>query len=153
MLNRIISRVHPATVISTVALFVALGGGYALAFSGSGSLQKGALFGIPGDGTPVRSLTGVGEVQALCESGGDIKVWFNNHRTEQLRYGPNVVIPAQFFTPDLYDDTGGSDDLEFHISPADADKAPQLDVLVRVDDTNNCATSAVYVLALNTQQP
>jgi hypothetical protein len=64
-----------------------------------------------------------------------------------------LVIPAQSATGDLYDDTGGSKDLEFHISPADADKAPQLNVLVRVDDTGNCSTSAVYVLALNTQQP
>jgi hypothetical protein len=84
---------------------------------------------------------------------GDIVVQLRNHRTEQLRYGPNVVIPAHSSTGDLYNDTGGSEDLEFHISPADADKAPQLNVLVRVDDTDNCSTSAVYVLALNTQQP
>jgi hypothetical protein len=152
MLNRFRRHLSPPTVVSMIALFVALGGGYALAFSGSGSLQKGALFGIPGPTTSVRSLTGVGAVTADCTV-GDIVVQLRNHRTEQLRYGPNVVIPAHSSTGDLYNDTGGSEDLEFHISPADADKAPQLNVLVRVDDTDNCSTSAVYVLALNTQQP
>jgi hypothetical protein len=150
MLNRIISRVHPATVISTIALFVALGGGYALAFSGSGSLQKGAKLGLTSGQETVRSLTGVGAVTAAC-SAGYIQVALHNHRTEQLRYGPNVVIPAQSFA--LVHDGAGTADHELHISPADADKAPQLNLLIRVDDTNNCATSAVYVLALNTQQP
>jgi len=70
MRNRISRHLNPGTVIGTIALFVALGGGYATAFSGSGTLQKANKQPIPAL-TELRSLNGFGILRhfGTCNSG------------------------------------------------------------------------------------
>lgn len=156
MLQRIISRVHPATVISTIALFVALGGGYAAAFSGSGSLQKGALKDIPSGAVPVLKLTEIGAIKAAC-SGGSPSVAFKNTSGETLRVGligQDGNLQFDFTngnTDNLDPDVADLNTMYAHISPVDGTKRPQADVQITAFDTNVCANSSVTVLATNTQ--
>lgn len=163
MLNRLTSRVSPATVISTIALFVALGGGYALAFSGSGSLQKGSLLGPTSTLTSVRTLTGIGEIGAECTSGA-LEWKFVNTSGETLDVeemrgtpgAPDVTRDAIELEDTEDDDTAsatGHSTIRWHIVPSDGTKSPQADVSVSTDEVaGNCAASRITVLVLNTQQ-
>jgi hypothetical protein len=144
-------------VIATIALFAALGGGYAVAFSGSGSLQKGALKNIPPTtATPiVRSLTGVGSIHAACINSNpdDVRFYFLNNSGETLAIrgeGQGHTVPSGDISGDMGTDSTGQ--FVGHISPVDGTKAPQVSLQVSVFDTNDCTTSVIDVLALNTQQ-
>jgi hypothetical protein len=155
MAKRILSRINGAYVIATIALFAALGGGYAVAFSGSGSLQKGALKNIPASLTTVRSLTGVGSIGAYCNPSTD-NVYFvltnNSGETLAIRgegQGHTVASGSSSQENISTDSTG---QFVGHISPVDGTKAPQVSLQVSVLDTNDCWTSVIDVLALNTQQ-
>jgi hypothetical protein len=158
MARRILSRINGAYVIATIALFAALGGGYATAFSGSGTVQKGALLDIPNGAVTVRSLTGIGAIKASC-SGGMPSVAFTNTSGETLRVGYIGLGGNNSF------DVNGSGDSEnldvevdnfntmyVHLSPRDGSKRPQADVQITALDTNDCATSSVAVLATNTEE-
>jgi hypothetical protein len=57
----------PAMVVALMALFAALGGGYATAFSGSGTLQKAAVDGLSTEFETVRTLKGFGTFKARCD--------------------------------------------------------------------------------------
>jgi hypothetical protein len=160
MVKRIRPRVSPATVIATIALFAALGGGYATAFSGSGTVQKGALKDIPeSDTTIVRSLTGIGNIYAYCPAPGQPSIFFINRSGETLNlYGYSNDDGPSHQTVDAGVDVfldsivTGTNHISVHISPVDGTKRPQADVQISATDTNNCSTSYLTVLALNTQE-
>jgi hypothetical protein len=71
MRERLRRHLNPPLVVAVIALFVALGGGYAMAFKGSGTLQKANISGVPSDGSrrTVRTMTGIGVIEAACASG------------------------------------------------------------------------------------
>ena len=155
MLKRIGSRLSPATVIATIALFAALGGGYAIAFKGSGTLQKGALRGIPASFTTVRSLTDVGAVQVLCEANEVTLLLVNGAGEELLLTGGGTDGP---FVSSIESPGGvnfgvesGQEYLNIHVTPADGTKRPQADLDITTVETGSCETSQVTVLALNTE--
>jgi hypothetical protein len=58
-------------VIAVIALFAALGGGYATAFSGSGTLQKAKDVNISSSFTDLRTLNGFGTLQVRCDTTDD----------------------------------------------------------------------------------
>jgi hypothetical protein len=138
-------------------VFAALGGGYATAFSGSGTLQKGSRF-LTGTLTDVRTLTGTGSIKANCASGSPAIRFDNTSGKPMNLKGTSTdgeltsegIASGSSFQFD--GDVTGLSTYNLHLSPADGSKAPQLDVQVTAKDTNNCATSYVTVLALNTQQ-
>jgi hypothetical protein len=162
MLRKIHGRISPATVISTIALFAALGGGYASAFSGSGTLQKGALKPIPTSSsfTQVRSLTGIGSIDARCDtgsaiirfkntSGETINVFEEEVDDENLSGGDNVNGVVNNGERNLATTNNAGEALGIvHLVPDDGTKAPQAELLV---STTGCP-GGVTVLALNTQQ-
>lgn len=168
MLKRIRPRINSAHVIATIALFAALGGGYAMAFSGSGSLQKAGLSGVPYPGPPggfttVRSLTGIGSIQAICSGGTAPGVYFRNTSGEELAIrgvsgDHSTGDTARFFGVTV---GSGSNPLaipihggEFigHIAPTDGSKAPQVNLQVSAIGVESCANARINVLALNTQE-
>jgi hypothetical protein len=160
-------------VIATIALFAALGGGYAVAFSGSGTLQKGSATGFaegaPGPGKIVRTLTGIGSLEAYCHlfSPGNPSIHLRLHNAsgEQLsvhlirmqgeggdtQVSRSTASVANNTFKDL-DFAQVSGEWEIHISPTDRSKAPQAKLDVAVVEPNSCQGSAVTALALNTQQ-
>ena len=158
MLHRLISRLTYANVVVTILAFLVLGGGYASAFSGSGTVQKGALLNIPNGAVTVRSLTGIGAIQASC-SGTSSSVAFQNTSGEQLAVAITGIDPGDaYFKPfngeaaNLDADVDGFNKMDVHISPTDGTKRPQADVQITAEDTDNCATSFVTVLATNTEE-
>jgi hypothetical protein len=157
MAKRILSRLNYANVMATIAVFMAMGGGYAVAFSGSGSLQKGALLNIPNGAVTVRSLTGIGAIQASC-SGGSPSVAFKNTSGEDLRAqgigidGPIGINVLNGNAENLDEEVDGPNTMYVHLSPLDGTKRPQADVQITANDTNVCANSSVAVLATNTQE-
>jgi hypothetical protein len=169
MLQPLISRLSPATVISTIALFVALGGGYAMAFSGSGSLQKAAKGG--GISTTqfetIRTITGIGSLQAKCnEFTGSLLVRVRNTSGEPLRSymdvigsdGPNgtghfpSAMANNSFDLEGGHQMGSVDTFRYHIWPDDGSKSPQADMTVSSVRHGLCPISGLAVLVLNTQQ-
>jgi hypothetical protein len=157
MLKRLRPSIGSAHVIALLALFAALGGGYATAFSGSGTVQKGALLNIPNGAVTVRSLTGIGAIQASC-SGGMPSVAFENTSGETLRAaligidGDDAVNVASGDSENLDPEVNGLNTMYVHISPLDGTKRPQADVQITADDDDNCPTSTVTVLATNTEE-
>jgi hypothetical protein len=122
---------------------------------GSGTVQKGSLEDLPSTPTTVRSIKGVGSVQASCNSGEPV-VGVSNTSGETLRvfrdeangFAPlEIANNASPFFP-IDGDTGW----RLHLFPANGSKTPQADVTVSVHDTDNCATSQVSVLNVTTQQ-
>ena len=161
MFRSITSRITPSSVIATIALFVALGGGYAVAFKGSGTVQKGALLNIPAEFTTVRSLTGIGSIQAAClDSNPDVpSIYFRNTSGETLNaFGTGLDGDVELVNVDsgqtvtIRFGVVDRDSINLHISPVDGGKRPQADVQISAHDTNDCTTSYVTVLVTNTQE-
>jgi len=162
MLKRFRRHLNPSMVVALIALFAALGGGYATAFSGSGTLQKGSELGISSPPETIRTLTGIGSIRADCQSNEAVRIFFANNSGETLtamgvqvnggvvaqrgdNVGPNNVLT-------LFNAGDSANEMDLHISPQDGTKRPQADVHVTVNETSMCSTSTVRVLALNTEQ-
>jgi hypothetical protein len=156
MLKQLRRHLNPPLVVATIALFAALGGGYATAFSGSGTLQKGARLGIPFESTDIRTLTGIGSIQARCRF-GDFELFFKNTSGKQLRMigqqASSGTVNSGSTTGDLFNDAA-SPGTDYHqsIAPIDGSKAPQASIEFQIADANECSDSRITVLALNTQQ-
>ena len=87
MTNRLLRhRPSPGTVLGTIAVFIALGGGYATAFTGSGSLQKAALDPVSTSFEDARSIKGFGMLEARCD-GAETEVEYRFDNT-----GSNAFI-------------------------------------------------------------
>jgi hypothetical protein len=154
-------------VVSVIALFVALGGGYAMAFSGSGTLQKGGM-NLPDANSysVVRTMTGIGEVQGKCfsGSGGTALIRFKNTSGKNLTFSGGGLEGGDPTSPNSVGNGQTSSDLlvtagsavktgMYHVSPTDGSKSPQANVQVSVEANNGCTDSpSVHALVLNTQQ-
>jgi hypothetical protein len=120
-------------------------------------VQKGALLNIPNGAVTVRSLTGIGAIQASC-SGGSPSVAFENTSGEELFVngigidGDIALGANNGVAINLDADVDGVNEMYVHISPADGSKRPQADVQIAADENDDCETSLVAVLATNTQE-
>lgn len=167
MLRRFRRHLSPPMVVATIALFVALGGGYATAFSGSGTLQKGNVTGLTNSYTTVRTLTGIGSIQARCPSDGNGILRFHNASGKSLVVDQTLSHQGDGLTAlstgvanntDYDLNVPASNDdwfYDWHIQPALGEpagsKSPQASAQVSFF-VSNCAGSRVAALALNTQQ-
>lgn len=154
-------------VVATIALFAALGGGYATAFSGSGTVQKAGKLGLTATPQDVRTLTGIGAIGANCTTGPDeLRVSLRNNSGQGLGLTGtdttgSVTQFAELASSNTFNqvgevettgDSGAPVGLNLHISPVNGTKRPQADVQVTYKHTGNCSTSYVEVLALNTEE-
>jgi hypothetical protein len=153
MFKQVRSRITPATVISTIALFAALSGGYAVAFSGSGSLQKGAD--TPGAAfTDVRTLTDFGALQHQCNGTGDgVNLRFRNSGSTPLvaldQFGNQWDVPANGVS-NVFGPVAAFQENEIHLTKVSTGKAQVvINVMVNSNGTDCFATK---VAALNTQE-
>jgi hypothetical protein len=168
MLKRFRRYLSPPMVISMIALFVALGGGYALAFVGSGQLQKGGKFGLTSSLQTIRSLDGIGSISASCsEASNDILIRFDNDASKDLRVD-QVDYGSDDGTPGFSNTTPGggfnditvtfNDVLRWYVHPQDGSKRPQAEIMIGTQESNtgdagsNCTRSSVHVLVLNTEE-
>jgi len=168
MLKRLRNNVSPATVIATIALFAALGSGYATAFSGSGSLQKAALDGVSLSFQDARSVKGFGMLQARCETTEDeIEYRFRNTTSSRgyaiyasVNYGTENFVDA--INPGensaTFESGGSSETVRFYLYSTDSGDKAQADITAKnAGPTGNQCTSPtvgalVRILVLNTQQ-
>jgi hypothetical protein len=177
MRDSIRSRLSPPLVISAITLFVVLGSGYAAAFSGSGSLKKGATKGLaPNEFQTIRTLTDIGSIRAQCELSGDgdpfaesqLDLRFHNSSGKTLRafIDGGQEDPLNLEVPnggnaDVTTNFASGDTVRYHIVRADGGKRNQADVTVSVHSTVNiafdpnpaavCGDDLVSVLALSTE--
>jgi hypothetical protein len=86
MISKLRKRLNPSLVIATMALFAALGGGYATAFSGSGTLQKANAIPTVDTFTDLRTLNGFGTLQHECVTGdgGRVDLRFVNTSSHNM---------------------------------------------------------------------
>ena len=170
MLKRLRRHLNPPMVVATIALFAALGGGYATAFSGSGTLQKAGEVGIdPSAGgttvDEVRTLNGIGAIGASCNtnSGGRLTIVMRNSSGVMLSLlgtNQNGNPVASFVNPDnnyvaIYEGTLGTDtwqSIDLSVTQVDGTKRPQAHIQITSNETGACGTSSVQVLALNTEE-
>jgi hypothetical protein len=157
-LSRCLRRPRPGSVVATLALFLALGGG-ALAFSGSGTLQKaneiGIAVGTTGDDAEViRTVAGTANIEAYC-NGGTVNLGTKNTsgktqmRSRRFSNEFDVVGPDPNNT-ERFEPYSADELVVFHFSPGNGSKAPQASVTVSIDHTGNCATSRVAVINVST---
>jgi hypothetical protein len=165
MLKRLRRHLSPPMVVSMIALFAALGGGYATAFSGSGTLQKANEIGISTTGyETIRTLTEVGSIQAHCDNTtGDISVRFHLTGFSMLVTGDGGASnPSYDYVDNSIDPNfdmaafpNGVDVIRYHAIRTSGSKRPQVDVTVTVDSTTQgigpCVGNQVGVMALNTE--
>jgi hypothetical protein len=169
MFNRFRPSIGSAHVIATIALFVALGGGYATAFSGSGTLQKSATTypAVVENYVPVRTLTGIGSIDARCQTGDttpELRVTNNSGKDLILRYLADEVGAVSGQLENDRVNNGQSQELSLPNAASEVSirlyphgsggKAPQIDGVIDVTDSENCFNSGAQVVTmiLNTQQ-
>jgi hypothetical protein len=161
-------------VIATIALFAALGGGYAMAFSGSGSLQKKGSEFCPTEFGDYRTLAGFGALQLNFDTtpSPQLQVRFKNTSmtrdmiidwfdwedgpSPRVEVQPNSTQAGQ---PFVLDSTGANRG-EFHLSKQapDGTTAVKAGVMGIVRATiisggEGAACTEVHTMALNTQEP
>jgi hypothetical protein len=141
-MSQISGRLSYANVMSTVAVFLALGGGVTLAaISGDGSVRFGAEKGFPVmEWSTVLNLPGIGKVQALCSKGGT-GIRFKNTSGETLqasvlREGDGNVAAASLPQSQSLEMVAlgiGDDDIDtmrFHMFKASDSGTPTVDITV-----------------------
>jgi hypothetical protein len=159
-------RISFANVAATLALFLAAGGAWALAFSGSGKLQKAAATGFGDPFENIRTITGVGELQVYCDGSGyaNVVVRLKNESGETLRVFTkewNGTV-GHFDESELADGEEGAGIggfgqkglVRYYVFPADGSKRPQADVTVSVpgQTPGDCDTAQVSVLDVTTEE-
>jgi hypothetical protein len=162
MLDKITSRISSANLLALIALFVVLGGGYALAFSGSGTLQKAGETGITsvGPGENIRTLNGYGTLRARCETDTDeinysldntTSVQINGHATNELdgSFGDLDVDPGH---QTFFESNGIQGSIRIHLFKEGATTKSGVEIVVSNAGpfSNDCTTADVRVMALNT---
>jgi hypothetical protein len=171
MLRRITSRITPSGVIATIALFAALGGGYAAAFSGSGTLQKAAVADVGTNFEDVRTLTGFGVLRARCDpTQNEAEYQFENTRDEpsqtiivkQVRDFDGQAqfnsVPSGTMATLALGSGENRGTMRMHLFRENFFNDPpgkaQVDLVASNEGfADNCATeTSIWVLALNTQE-
>jgi hypothetical protein len=152
-------------VVATIALFAALGGGYATAFSGSGTLQKAALDGPDTSFETVRTLNGFGTLKARCDTGDDeVEYALHNTTISPIEYRVSRigagVAASQAGTVSGGNETAlaigsgsAAGGLIIHLSKT-ATPGTKAQVLLAATNegpvANECTQTRVRVMALNT---
>jgi hypothetical protein len=157
------ARLTFANVVSAIALFAALGGGYAAAFSGGGSLAKARVTGLGADYEKIMDLPGIGPLKAKCEGDVEVTVRIKNQTedddsllTYQERAGSGYVLgslnPGE--TTEESFEFGGWVQMYMHSRETD-DKRPQIRFDYGVEagsSLGTCDIASVSVLVLTTEE-
>jgi hypothetical protein len=157
------ARLTFANVVSVIALFVALGGGYALAFSGGGSLAKARVTGLDADYQKVIELPGIGPLKAKCEGDAEVTVMIKNKTedddallTNQERGGfgylGGSLNPGE--TTEETFEFNGWVQMYMHSRETD-DKRPQIRFDYGVEagsSLGTCDNASISVLVLSTEE-
>lgn len=154
MLKRLRHHLNPALVISVIALFAALSGGYALAFSGSGQLQK-AKFTPTATMADARSLDGFGVIRLQCDGpNNEVEFEFENTQASSVIIRTYSQNENDFSSSSLGTlATGGGqtfpgvETTTFHIYRNDTSKAAVTGTITSAAAGNLCSSSSI--LALN----
>ena len=145
---------------STCRTDVALGGSSFAVVGGKGTVRVGGQVGIASDPEDIRTLPRIGAILAECDS-GEVTLRFRNNSGEGLHvegyanYGSagesvHLFNVSSNNSPANVTSNAGLEDsnAQVHISPVDGSSRPQADVNVTVNETGNCSTTPVRVLAL-----
>ena len=145
-------RLTYANVVSTIALFGVLAGGYAVAFSGKGSLRQGHVFPEHDERLTVVGLPGIGSLKAECGDGSITQLYVKNASGKALSVhavaGTDTGGNAFVFGADIADGStepmggvGGGENwstMRLTIYPSGKSSRPQASVNVDVD--RGCGT-------------
>jgi hypothetical protein len=156
MLKRLRRHLNPALVISVIALFAALSGGYALAFSGSGQLQKAKFQPPTGTFADARSVEGFGDIRLQCDNpNNDVLFEFENPADG----GPSLILRTFEQNSDDYSssvisdgDTAGdqtfpgNENTTFHIFRNDTSKAVATGSIATAAAGFFCTQASISVL-------
>lgn len=164
MLKRLRPSIGSAHVIALLALFAALGGGYATAFSGSGTLQKGALDGVSTTYEDLRTLNGFGTLQVLCNTSSDLMgyridnttnndIHFRFFREANTPLADDGIVPSDAQSSG-YESADNSGAVRFHLFKVIDGTKAQVDLVASNYGpfADSCGTADVRVMALNTQE-
>lgn len=172
LLSRFRSRLDFATVASVIAIVAVLGGSGAIAFSGSGTLQKANKLGILNSTTNfemIRTLNGIGSVEAQCRVDGandSVTVRLNNNTDNilsipQFSYAAGLGFTSGIISPGdqqvfQFNTSLGAQTFRIHIGRTgglDA-KVPQADLILNATPPagDSCTTAQVAVFVLNTEE-
>lgn len=156
-LRKRLHRPRPGSVIATLALFLALGGG-AFAFSGSGTLQKAHEVGLAGptivDAEVIRTVAGTANVEAYCDGTNTPFIGIRNKSGKPMFVASTAS--NEFDVGSLANNSGSfvsftQDELiDYHLSPAQGSKAPQASITLSLDYTPSCETTRVAVINVST---
>jgi hypothetical protein len=179
-LNRWLRRPAVISAVTAAAIASVLTAGFAGAFSGSGSLQKAAVSGLPGQLETFRVLTGVGNLRVVCqttETNTSADFYFKNKSGKKLAVS-STFVKRIFSTNqmDLFQEyvevpngqlrlidqatPDGPTRYRWHIYPVNGSKRPQVGadvvgVVAQFDPENQpsgCAASSVTFMGLNTEE-
>jgi hypothetical protein len=170
-------RVTYARVMVAATALVLLGGGYSLALSGTGTLQKENEVGLTPDAEEtIRAIRGIGPLIVQCNTAGggpgqetlDLEIVNNSAKTlkaytDRADSANGVMAdPATSFansgsgmplTGGLAPDQGDEGVFRVHVFPSDGSKRPQADVIVGYAvGTNACLDAQVSILNLTTEE-
>jgi hypothetical protein len=164
----LLGRLSYARVVGALAIMlIALGGGYSLAFSGSGKLQKGNKVGFTANvDEPIRTIGGIGPLLGNCAPAGNMSIRLGNSiagkhlvtftdrfdETDSTFVAPSTTgIPISTVGELEEIGPGTAGVLRVHVLPTLGSKRPQAKLTVGVVNTGNCSTSQVSVIDLTTE--
>ncbi len=145
-----------ANVMSTLGVFLALAGGFAIAkISGDGSVRSGQLTDLDGDFATVVSVPKLGKVTAACV-GGLTKVAWNNTIPTNERVSVDFIDTATQFLSDpgqssAYTMSLPESKLVFHVFRNNGDDTPQTVVNVAASGFSDPCADSVAAEAVSTR--
>jgi len=158
-------HLNPPTVISVIALCIAVGGGYAIAFSGSGSVERAKEVGITPAYETVLVLSDIGRLRAACDgTGSPVTVAFKNTSGRNLVSRTFEESAGDYASRELADgETSiglaigiGAETIHWYISPAGGSATPQADMSVTVTPSiagsPSCTKAEVAAIATTTEE-
>jgi hypothetical protein len=136
-----------ANVMSTVAVFLAVAGGYAIGqIGGDGSVRSGTVSDLDADYQTVLSVPGMGKVQAACVNGDETMIgWKTTAKPLRVtvdRQGSAFGFLHQVGSRSAYEVglAGLGSRVQFHVVPRVPKDTPQTVVsAVGVDFSGDCA--------------
>jgi hypothetical protein len=159
MLQKITKRLTYANVMSTLGVFLGLGGGYAIAtIGGDGRVIRDAARNFGPSFETVATVPGIVKVQAKCFSVEDIDVRMKNISGKALDIqrgvGTNTVydrIPPNGASDQDFGIYSPQSTELFHVFRPNADRTPMAQITLSGQEGTDCGDTLLAVQALGSE--
>jgi hypothetical protein len=161
----VLSKLTYANVVSTIALFGVLAGGYAVAFKGQGSLQRTNIANPVEDGEGrLVKLRGIGQLRVGCSASGITTLFLQNNSGRTLEWSMirsrDDTEALDWPREEVADGTRGAfgiagpvaNKTQHWLSIAALGKSPRPQVMGVINADRGCETGRTSAMLISTEE-